>query len=225
MSSMTDHKLQGGYVSGTLIALIVVSVLLVGSLAFGMWAFVSRQDYKNNSDKKAAAAADQRQAEVEATMTAKFIEEEKKPYTSHKSPDQYGSIEVVYPKTWSVYVEEGSSGGTPVNNYFHPRAVPDTGKPANSFALRIQVVDDSYDRVVKTFESDVRSGKVSASPYSLPKVSSVIGTRFDGQVERDKQGSMVILPLRNMTIKVWTESPNYLEDFNNIILPNLTFAP
>ena len=138
---------------------------------------------------------------------------------------QYGSIEVVYPKTWSVYVEEGSSGGTPVNNYFHPRAVPDTGKPENSFALRIQVVDDSYDRVVKTFESDVRSGKVSASPYSLPKVSSVIGTRFDGQVERDKQGSMVILPLRNMTIKVWTESPNYLEDFNNIILPNLTFAP
>jgi len=222
---MTDYRSQAGYVSGTLVALIVVSVLLAGSLAFGAWAFVSRQDYKNNSDKKAAAAADQRQAEVEEELAKKFAEEEKKPYTSHRSPDQYGSIEVQYPKTWSAYVRERSSGGTPVDDYFHPRAVPDTSKPENVFALRIQVVDETYDRVVKSRESDVKAGRLSAMPYSLPKVSNVVGTRFDGQVERNKQGSMVVLPLRNMTIKIWTESPNYLEDFNNIILPNLTFAP
>lgn len=222
---MTDYRSQAGYVSGTLVALIVVSVLLAGSLAFGAWAFVSRQDYKNNSDKKAAAAADQRQAEVEEELAKKFAEEEKKPYTSHRSPDQYGSIEVQYPKTWSAYVRESSSGGTPVDDYFHPRAVPDTSKPENVFALRIQVVDETYDRVVKSRESDVKAGRLSAMPYSLPKVSNVVGTRFDGQVERNKQGSMVVLPLRNMTIKIWTESPNYLEDFNNIILPNLTFAP
>jgi hypothetical protein len=225
MSSMADYKSQAGYVSGTLIALIIVSTLLAGSLAFGVWAFMSRQDYKNNSDKKAAVAADERQAEVEAVMTAKFIEEEKKPYTSHKAPDQYGSIEVQYPKTWSAYVEESASGNRPIDDYFHPRAVPDVSKPENAFALRIQVVDEAYDKVVKSRESDVRAGRLSASPYTLPKVPDVVGTRFDGQVERNKQGSLVILPLRNLTIKIWTESPNYLEDFNNIILPNLTFAP
>lgn len=226
MSSMANYESQAGYVSGTLVALIVVSVLLVGSLAFGTWTFVSRQDYKNNSDKKAAAAADQRQAEVEKAAAAKFAEEEKKPLTSHKSPDQYGSIEVQYPKTWSAYVRENIAGNTPVDNYFHPHAVPAVDKDENAIGLRIQVVEEAYDRVVKSYENDVKNGKLAASPYALPKVSNVVGTRFDGQIGRNnKQGSMVVLPLRNLTIKIWTESSNYLADFNNIILPNLTFVP
>lgn len=222
---MTRYNSQAGYVSGTLIGLIVVSVLLAGAVSFGVWAFMGRQDYKNNSDKKAAAAADQRQIEVEKAAAEKFAEEEKKPLTSHKAPDQYGSIEVSYPKTWSAYVIEKTSGNTPIDNYFHPHAVPDADGAGNTFALRIQVVEESYDRVVKSHESDVRTGKVAASPYALPKVSSVVGTRFDGQIERNKQGSLIVLPLRNVTIKIWTESPNYLADFDNIILPNMTFAP
>jgi len=225
MSSMVSSKSQAGYVSGTLVGLIVVSVLLAGALSFGAWAFMSRQDYKNNSDKKAAAAAGQRQAEVEKAAAEKFAEEEKKPLTKHKAPDQYGSIEVQYPKTWSAYVRENVAGNIPVDNYFHPHAVPAVDKDENAIGLRIQVVEEAYDKVVKSYEADVRSGRVAASPYALPKVASVVGTRFDGQIGRNKQGSLIVLPLRNVTIKVWTESSNYLEDFNNIILPNLTFAP
>lgn len=225
MSNMADYKSQAGYVSGTLIALIVVSVLLVGSLTFGTWAFMSRQDYKNNSDKKAEAAADQRQAEVEKAAAEKFAEEEKKPFTSHKAPDQYGSIEVQYPKTWSAYVRENNSGSTPIDDYFHPHAVPAVDRDDNNIALRVQVVEEVYDRVVRSYESDIRNGKLAASPYSLPKVPNVVGLRLDGQISRNKQGSLVVLPLRNVTIKIWTESSNYLADFNNIILPNLTFAP
>lgn len=224
MSSMKSSN-EAGYVSGTLIGLIVTLVLLVGSLAFGGWAFMSRQDYKNNSDQKAAAAADARQAEVEAAAAAKFAEEEKKPLTSHKAPDQFGSVDVQFPKTWSAYVVEGSSGNTPVDNYFHPAAVPNVDNNDNAFALRVQVVQQTYDRVVKSYESDINSGKLSAAPYALPKVSSVVGLRLDGEVARNKQGSLVVLPLRNQTIKIWTESPIFLSDFNNIILPNLTFAP
>lgn len=216
---------EAGYVSGTLVGLIVTAVLLVVALSFGGWAFMSRQDYKNNSDQKAAAAADARQAEVEAAAAAKFAEEEKKPLTSHKAPDQFGSVDIHFPKTWSAYVVESSSGNTPVDYYFHPGAVPNANNDDNAFALRVQVVQQAYDRVVKSYENDVNSGKLTAAPYALPKVSDVVGLRLDGQVSREKQGSLVVLPLRNLTIKVWTESPNYLSDFNNIILPNLTFAP
>jgi hypothetical protein len=224
MSSMSLNK-QGGYVSGTLIGLIVTIVLLVGALSFGTWAFISRQDYKNNSDQKAAKAADARQAAVEKADAAKFAEQEKEPLTSHKSPDQYGGINVQYPKTWSAYVVEGGSGKTPVDDYFYPGAVPDADKEENAFALRVQVVGDSYDKVIKTYDNDVKTGKLTATPYALPSVSSVIGTRFDGQVDHGKQGSLVVLPLRSTTIKIWTESPNFVTDFNNIILPNLSFAP
>lgn len=224
MSIMGPTK-QGGHANGMLIGLITTSVLLVASLSFGVWAFMSRQDYKNNSDKKAAAAAAQRQSEVEKAEAAKYAEEAKKPLTSYKAPDQYGGIQVQYPKTWSAYVADGSSGKIPVDDYFHPGAVPDVSKDNNAYALRVQVMEDTYDKVMKSYESDVKSGKLTAAPYSLPNVSGTIGTRLTGQITRSKQGSLVVLPLRNTTIKVWTESANYLDDFNNIILPNLTFVP
>lgn len=224
MSNMESNR-QGGYVSGVLIALIAVSVLLAGALGFGGWAFVSRQDYKNNSDQKVEAAADQRQAETEAADAVKYAEEAKNPLETHKGPDQFGSIIVQYPKTWSGYVQETGEGGTPVDNYFHPKVVGDIDNKDNSFALRIQVVDKTYDNVLKSYQGDVDKKRLKASPFALPKVKDVVGTRLTGEIERKKQGSLVILPLRNMTLVVWTESPNYLTDFNKIILPNLVFSP
>lgn len=216
---------QGGFVSGTLIGLIVTSVLLVGSLGFGVWAFMSRQDYKNNSDQKAEAAADQRQAETEEADGEKYAEEAKKPLTTHKAPDQFGGVTVQYPKTWSVYAVEGVAGSTPVDDYFHPHAVPDATNKDNAYALRIQVVEQSYDKVIKTYDNEVSTKKLTATPYALPKLAGTVGTRFDGLIALNKQGSLIVLPLRNMTIKIWTESPSFLNDFNALILPNLTFSP
>src|SRR5688572_6992770 len=100
MSSMKIYSQQGGYVSSTFVALIAVSAVLVVALVFGGWAFASRQDYKNNSDKKAEAAANQRQQETEETEAKKYAEEAKNPLKSHKAPDQYGGVTIVFPKTW-----------------------------------------------------------------------------------------------------------------------------
>lgn len=224
MSSMKLDR-QAGFISGMLIGLIVVSILLTGSLGFGVWAFMSRQDYKNNSDKKAAAAADQRQSETEESDAKKYAEEAKNPLTAHKAPDQFAGVTVQYPKTWSAYVIEGAPGTTPVDNFFHPHAVPNATNKDNSYALRIQVVQQSYDKVIKAYDNEVSSQKLTAAPYALPKIPNIVGTRFNGQVAQNKQGSLIVLPVRNMTIKIWTESPNFLSDFDKIILPNLTFAP
>jgi hypothetical protein len=225
MSFMKVSYNQGGYVSGALVGLVVTAVLLVGSLAFGLWAFMSRQDYKNNSDKKAAAAAAESKTETQAEDAIKYAEEAKNPLKTHTGPDQFGKISVQYPKTWSAYIIESDRGGASVNDYFHPNVVPDVGEEDSSYSLRIQVVSQAYDNVVDDYKSEVENGKVTAAPYALPKVPDVVGTRIDGQIESDKQGSMLIFPLRNLTLKVWTESSDYLSDFNTIILPNLTFSP
>lgn len=216
---------QGGYVNGTMLALVVSIVLLVGSLGFGAWAFVSRQDYKNNSDQKATKAADERQAQTEEADALRYAEEAKSPLATHKAPDQFGGVTVQYPKTWSIYAIEGVGGTTPVDDYFHPHAVPNVEKDENAYAFRVQVVEQTYDKVIKTYDNDISGKKLVASPYVLAKVPGTVGTRFDGQVARNKQGSLVVLPVRNMTIKIWTESPSFLDDFNKIILPNLVFAP
>jgi hypothetical protein len=38
-------------------------------------------------------------------------------------------------------------------------------------------------------------------------------------------GILVLLPMRDKTLKIWTESTAYFTDFNTYILPNLTFSP
>lgn len=224
MSSMSLEK-QGGYVSSTFVSLVIAVVFLLGAIGFGGWAFASRQDYKNNSDQKAAKAADASKAATEAAGAIKYAEEAKNPLKTHKGPDQFGGVTVQYPKTWSAYVIEDGRSATPVNDYFYPDVVPGVDTKGNAYSLRIQVVDQAYDRVIESYKNDVDTKKVTATPATLPKVSNVVGTRFTGQIERDKQGSAIILPMRNMTLKIWTESADYLPDFNNSILPNLTFSP
>lgn len=224
MSSMSIDR-QSGQISGLLVSLIATIMVLIGAISFGAWAFLSRQDYKNNSDQKAAAAAAAAKKATEEADAKKYAEEAKNPLKTHKGPEEYGGIAVKHPKTWSGYVIEGGTSGTPVDNYFHPGVVPNITDRNNAYALRIQVVDRTYDAVLKSYESSVNSKKLTASPYALPNVSKEIGARLNGEIERGKQGSLIILPMRNMTLKIWTESPNYMADFNNIILRNLVFSP
>jgi hypothetical protein len=122
-------------------------------------------------------------------------------------------------------VVEDTAGANPVDEFFHPGAVPNTNNRDNAYALRVQVVEQSYDKVIKSFQGGIDTQKVSAAPYAFPKLPDVVGTRFNGEVVTKKQGSMIVIPVRNMTLKVWTESPTYLSDFNDIILPNLVFSP
>jgi hypothetical protein len=35
----------------------------------------------------------------------------------------------------------------------------------------------------------------------------------------------VVIKVRDKTLKIYTESPQYLSDFNNIVLKSLSFAP
>lgn len=208
-----------------LISLIACAVLLVGSAVFGVWAFMGRQDYKFNSDQKADAAVEVAVAQTREEEAEKFAEEEKNPLKPYVGPSQFGAVRLEYPKTWSTYVVNRDGGGTPVQWYLHPNVVPDTANRDNVYALRVEVSNESYDRALARFDGIVNRGDATVRPYALPEVPDNIGSRVDGEVVRGKRGSMVLMPLRNMTLKIWTESPDYLNDFDNIILPNAAFSP
>lgn len=226
MSFMSTTN-QRGFINILLVPLILTSVLLVATMAFGFWAFSSRQDYKNNSDKKAAAAADESKKATQEADAARYFKEAKNPLKTYTGPAAFGSVTLQYPKTWSAYIAEArtTQSSMPVNGYYHPNIVPDTTNLENSFALRIQVVAQPYATVLAPFTSLAQEGKVAVQPFTLAKVPTVVGTRITGQIESNKQGSMVVFPLRNLTLKVWTQSADFLPDFNDIILPNLSFAP
>jgi len=207
-----------------IIPLIIAVVLLIGMLAFGVWAFMERDTFKNKTDKIVAEEVTKAKDELTKEKDAEFLEKEKEPNKEYKGPDAFGGVGVLYPKTWSAFVTEDDKGSAPIDGYFHPNFVP-TIKPSSSFALRVRVLNSPYATELKKFENDVKTGKVKVTAIVAQKVPGTTGSRLDGEIDNDKQGSLVMFPLRDKTLVISTEATQFLGDFNNIILPNLVFSP
>lgn len=211
-----------------IIGVVVLAVLLLGALGFGIWAFGERQNYKNNVDGIVADAVKVAEKETTDKNNKVFAEELKNPFKSYVGPESYGSVKITYPKTWSGYINNGDSSRAAVDMYFHPDIVPASGRSGENtvaVALHIQVVDQAYDKLVVARNSAVKSGKLTAAPYALPKMPSEPGMKFVGQLDNKVNGTEIVLPLRDKSIVITTQTDTYLNDFNNIILPNLTFVP
>ena len=220
-----NSRRSSGDIDIWLVLFIFVTIFFLGSVGFGVWAFLGRQDYKNNSDQKSAAAVETAVQKEDTKKNAEFAAAEKLPLRTYIGPEPYGSLHIMYPKTWSAYVDISSSANAPLNGYFDPETVPSISDNDSSYALRVEIDPQSYSTELNNFSSQIQSKLVTAAPFSFPKVSAAIGVRLDGQIENQKQGSMVIVPLRDKTLKVWITAPQYIDDFNNNILPNITFSP
>lgn len=217
---------QAGAINILLIPFILAVLFFLATAGFAYWAYSSRQDYKDNTDQKVSKAVALAKQQEDTKKDADFVQQEKKPLRTYSGPEAYGSLNVSYPKTWSAYVAQTDTNSSlPLDGYFYPGTVPSITNLSNTFALRIQVATQSYSDTLNAFNSAVKNGKVTVQPYSLPGVPSVVGVRLEGQIVPDKSGSMIILPLRNTTLKIWTEASQFEDDFNNNILPNLTFSP
>lgn len=204
---------------------IVVLVLFLAAASAGVWAFMSRQDYKDHSDQKVVAAVQVAQALTASKKDNEFAAKEKLPLKTYGGPAAYGSLKIKYPKTWSAYVSEDSNNSsTPINAYFNPNFVPGTDVKGVVYALRAQVIGQSYAQVLQSVASQVKSGQTKATVFIPASNKSVTGTRLDGKLLSGATGSMVILPSRDKTIELWTESNTFLNDFNTIILPNFSFS-
>lgn len=213
---------------GWIIALSVLGVFLISALIFGFWAFAERNDYKNNVDQKIAVANKQIEKETTEKNNKQFAEESKKPLKKYVGPSSYGTVTVEYPKTWSAYITTGNNSSDPLVGYFHPDYVPtivNSGTTRQAIALKIQVANQAYDTVVKQYDGQIQNGEVVASSYALPKMSEQVGMKFTGKIDQQLNGTEIILPLRDKTLIITTETDAYLADFNNYILPNLTYVP
>lgn len=216
---------EGGELNVLLVPVILLALLFVGAGTFAVWAYNSSQDYKNNVDTKVAAAVSANTKSVQVADAEQYAEAAKKPLKTYTGPEQYGNLQVSYPKTWSGYVVNDNGGSNPLDAYFSPDVVPSVNNQTSVFALRAQITSRTYSQVLGQFNGALQQKKVTVTPYVLPKLPKIIGVRIDGQIAQGKQGSMIVLPLRDKTLLLWTESSSYLSDFNNNILPNITFSP
>lgn len=209
------HMNQKGVMNPLLVPLILAVVFVIGT-SVGMFMYYSKYiDQKDNVDAKIESAVELAESEQKTKLEAEFREKEKLPNKTYTTPAIYGSVKLTYPKTWSGFV---SDSGSTLEYYSHPDVVP--SKNVN-YALRMTVSEKAFATEIKRYEALVKKGDLTAQSIS---VSGTTGTRFDGLLKQDQEGILVMFPLRDTTLKVWTENKDYKGDFENI-LKLLTFVP
>ena len=221
---MKRTKQQGGITVAAIIA-VTMSLLFIGALIFGFWAFAGKQDFQNNTNQKIDAAVEVAKKQTETAKDNEFAEALKSPVKTYQGPQTFGTVSFDFPKNYSAYVIEKDSENDPIDGYFHPNVVPSTTDQSVSFGLRFKIVSDTYSNVLMTFDSTIKSGKTTIAPFRAVKVPQTLGSRIDGALSTQKQGTMIILPLRDKTIEIWTESADYKSDFNKYVIPSISFIP
>jgi len=210
---------------GSTVLLVMTIVFATATVVFGglgVWAFLNYQNQKNNVDAIVSTEVIQAKQEQKAADDAAFTESEKSPLRQFVGPADLGLVSFEFPKTWSVYVaEDGSLSSGGYDAYFHPGAVanPERLQP---YALRLNVVNVSYESAILSYQDAIQTGQVAASAITL---NGQTGTRFDGAINEQSRGSMVMFKLRDKTIELYTESEAFVGDFNNIVLSSLKFNP
>ncbi|MDQ5913815.1 MAG: hypothetical protein QG623_434 [Patescibacteria group bacterium] len=214
---------NNGAVSPLLLGLVAVSLMLIGALVFGLGKMSEANDYKNNFDQKVGAEVQEQSQLIAEQKQAEFDEKEKAPFSFWTSPTQYGSIKVGFPKTWSYYLDldQEASGSNPINLYAHPDYVPAVSN-TQKYALRLTLTADDYNKILDGYrrKSDKEGLKIGTI-----QVSNVSGIKVKGLLTKDISGTLVVFPIRDKVLTVWTESNDFEPDFENIILKNLSFIP
>lgn len=212
---------------GKTVIIVVLIGLLIAAIIFGAWAYKKMGDYKNISDAKIAAAASADLQAKQQQLQDNFDKQNVK--TFHGSPT-YGSISFNYPKTWSAY-DDSSNSSEPINGYFYPDVVPSV-QGDTAFAVRVELVDTDYSQVQQQLSDSISQGTLTARAYIPPKMKGVAnvtaGSYMTGQINQSdptQNGAMVVIRVRDKTLEIYTESNQYLNDFNDIILASLRFAP
>jgi hypothetical protein len=212
MTGMTRTQ-QRGAINVWLILSIAFGVTTIVAAAFFVWAYGNYQDQKNNVDTKvsiAVAAAQKEQADLDE---AKFLEREKEPNRQFVGPDDYGRLLFDYPKTWSMYVTQEASSGGRYEAYLNPISVP-TINSSTQFALRVDIETKSYDSVVQSYNSKVKSGDLVATAVQADEVT---GTRFDGTFSSNIRGAAVVFKIRDKTVTLRTDADTFKPDFDALI--------
>ncbi len=215
MAGMKKHKRNNerGVITAWQVAVIGLSVLVLGLGSFGIWAFVAYNEASSDTEQKIAVAVAEAKAEQAEKDEEKFAEREKQPTKTFKAPDDYCGLTFQYPKTWSAHESEQIRSGGDYRAYLNPDVVPPISN-TQQFALRVTIEVREYDDVLQRYENLVQKGDLKQSATAS---SGQSGTRLTGNFSNNIRGDAVIYDCRDKTITVQTDADVFKSDFESVI--------
>ena len=198
------------------IILVVVCIIAAVAIVFAVLYFMRWNDLNTNytaeKDRAVAEAVkEQRDADDEALK-----ERLKKDKESFVGPDDFGRISFNYPKIWSVYNYEDGLENSDYSSYFAPAPVPSLNDQSARYAIRFQILNQSYDNVANNYSSAVQEGELTAENFQADS-GKITGTKYTGTLEEGIEGIMVLAKVNDKTLILRTDSLEYTDDFNLIL--------
>lgn len=211
---MKRDKKERGSVNGWMVGTIgcLILFLIAGSLA--IWAYMQYSHEKSNVDSKVAIDVAKGKSEQAESDQKKFSEEAKNPRIEFVGPSEYGRVSFMYPRTWSVYIENDGSNRGDYKAYLNPVAVPSASNKASRFALRLEIINKNLDTVLNDYQSRLKKGELTSSSTEFNGISA---TRIDGTFEKELRGSVVLMKVRDKTIRFSTDADTFKPDFQTIL--------
>ncbi len=201
------------------IILVVVSIVAMVFIGLFIWKYIEWDSVKTDVDGQIDAAVAMAVAENTTKLENEFTEREKYPYKSFMGPADYGSLSFEYPKTWNIYVAKDASNGGDYEAYLNPSEVqPVSATTIN--ALRVTIRDQAFDNVTRTYDSLVRTGKLSVVSRN---VGSTVANVYTGDLPNNIRGTVTIFKLRDKTVLIQTDAAIFTDEYYRL-LDTVTFV-
>lgn len=217
---MSISTFERGSVNPLLIASILLGVIAAGFAGSFIWAYGNYLDQRDNVNDKVAVAIESAKKEQSEADDKKLVEAVKQPYTQLVGPDDLGRVTLSYPKTWSVYIAKDGTGGA-YEAYLNPGSVPAVTS-TQAYATRVVVSETSYESSIASYSSAVKKGDLRSTPITIGNFN---GIKLEGKFSTTRSGQAVVFKVRDNTLTIATDSPEYATDFNEVVVKSLNFNP
>lgn len=202
------------------IACLSAAVAVIAMVAF----FVKWQNLQRDHEDDTVLAIEAGKLEQQQEDDLVFLEKDKEPWLEFTAvPDALGGLTFKYPKTWNAYVEKDGLDGGDFVSYFRPSEVLPISDGRSRYALRLSIVSKYYDEVVDEYSQKAaefdEDDSLETKLESKGSVQSFngISLRFDGTIEENLNGSVVLLQINDRTAIVQVDSDVYQADYDKLL--------
>ncbi len=205
---------RGGSKMG-LIGMIFACVVAAVAVVFAVSSFLNYRNLENNFDAKVDQEVHAAKKAQHDEDEANYAEREKEPNKTFTGPSDFGSLSFQYPKTWSVYIDDDGSKGNSYSAYFRPDYVDSVSNKDARYALRFSIVSKQSDAVQKDYKTKVDKGDLTSSVFN--QGTNMTGMRYEGQVDKDMYGEVVIIKINDKTAILQTDAEVFKDDFDKLV--------
>lgn len=214
LSMKHKNLYQQGMVNGWMIAAISAIVMFVIVASLATWAYLAYSEQKTDVAGKMRIAVAEAKKEQADEDYVKFQEDYKNPKLEFVGPAEYGRVSFMYPRTWSVYISRDGGDRGDYQAYLHPVTVPSVNSKDSRYALRLEIINKDYDTVLDSYASLLKKGEIKSS---TPEFNGNASTRLDGAFSKELRGSVVLMRVRDKTIRFSTDADTFKPDFQAVL--------